>query len=396
MTKNLELFFEDLNNRGIIANFANLESFYQLKSEEKVVYLGIDCTAESLHIGHLFLLIQTIRFAEVGFKVLLILGGATSKIGDPSDKSKERPQLESDQLNNYFQSIKNQVSRIVFRSSISKITEDLDFSPLESFYSYNPQLLSDIYQVLGINKEEKNQEKWKKYLSYIWPLDENKYQILNNEEWLGNLRLLDFNRFGRNITINYLLSKETIKQRIENPAAGLSYLAFSYSLLQAYDFYYLHKKYNCRGQLGGSDQWGNLTTGLELIRKTYLEEKDQNNANTNELSVNGPDWKDEEKNKSFAFTFNLLTDKEGKKISKSEGKKTLWLGGEKKEFYDFWRNLSDEQAKVYIKQFSFLKESQIEELEKLNNPPKLRIFQWILLELIWFLNYGEIKNLKDL
>jgi tyrosyl-tRNA synthetase len=159
MTKSLELFFQDLNERGIIANSANLESFYQLKSEEKVVYLGIDCTAESLHIGHLFLLIQTIRFAEVGFKVLLILGGATSKIGDPSDKLKERPQLEKNDLNNYFQAIKNQISRIVFRPSVSEITKDLDFLPLESFYSDNPELLSNIYQVLGISKESKNQKK---------------------------------------------------------------------------------------------------------------------------------------------------------------------------------------------------------------------------------------------
>jgi tyrosyl-tRNA synthetase len=159
MTKNLELFFEDLNKRGIIANSANLESFYQLKSEEKVVYLGIDCTAESLHIGHLFLLIQTIRFAEAGFKILLILGGATSKIGDPSDKLKERPQLESDQLNNYFQAIKNQVSRIVVRSPVSEIVKEVDFSPLENFYSDNPELLSDIYKVLGISEESKNQEK---------------------------------------------------------------------------------------------------------------------------------------------------------------------------------------------------------------------------------------------
>jgi tyrosyl-tRNA synthetase len=379
MTKNLELFFQDLNKRGIIANSANLESFYQLKSEEKVVYLGIDCTAESLHIGHLFLLIQTIRFAEAGFKVLLILGGATSKIGDPSDKLKERPQLGTSDLNNYFQAIKNQISRIVFRPSVSEITKDLDFLPLESFYSDNPELLSNIYQILGISKESKNQEKWEKYLSYIWPLNENKYQILNNEEWLGNLRLLDFNKIGQNITINYLLSKETIKQRVENPNSGLSYLAFSYSLLQAYDFYYLFENYNCRGQLGGSDQWGNLTTGLKLISNFYPEEENQT----------------EKKNKSFAFTFNLLTDKEGKKISKSEGKKTLWLGGEKKDFYDFWRNLSDEQAKVYIRQFTFLQEEQIEELERLNNPPKLRIFQRILLELIWALNYGDVKNLKD-
>ena len=176
---------------------------------------------------------------------------------------------------------------------------------------------------------------------------------------------LHFNKIGQNISVNYLLSKETIKQRVENPKASLSFLAFSYSLLQAYDFYYLYENYNCHGQLGGSDQWGNLTTGLKLIHGFYPE------------------------NKTFVLTWNLLVDKDGKKLSKSEGGKKLLLNGEQRDFYDFFRNMPDEQAKIYIKQFTFLEEEQVNELLKLNNPPKLRILQLILYELIHWLNYGE-------
>ena len=150
-------------------------------------------------------------------------------------------------------------------------------------------------------------------------------------------------------------------------------MAFSYSLLQAYDFYYLYENYNCRGQLGGSDQWGNLTTGLELTKKLYPEKEV----------------------KTFAFTFSLLTDKGGKKFSKSEsGKNTLRLNSDEKDFYDFFRNLPDELAQLFIKQFTFLEEKQIQALLKLNNPPKLRIFQRILYELIYWLNYREVNFVK--
>ncbi|CAJ0638415.1 6901_t:CDS:2 [Entrophospora sp. SA101] len=269
------------NKREVIVNAANLENFYQLEPQQKVIYLGIDCTGERLHIGHLFSLIQTIRFAKEGFTVLLVLGGATSKIGDPSDKLQERPQLATEKLNQYYQAIKDQVTQIVIRPPIAETKKELDFAPLELFYADNPQLL-----------------------------------------------------MGRNISINYLLAKETIKQRV-NSETGLSFLAFNYSLLQAYDFYYLYQNYNCHGQLGGSDQWGNLTTGLKLIRGFYPT------------------------NKTFAFNFPLLTDKDGKKFSKN--------------FYDFFRNMPDEQAKTYLKQFTFLTEEQIAELVKLNDPPKLRI-----------------------
>ncbi|CAG8789755.1 33029_t:CDS:2 [Gigaspora margarita] len=149
-------FFVDLKNRGITAGLANEENFCQLRPEEKVIYLGIDCTAESLHIGHLFLLFQTIRFARAGFRVLLVLGGATSKIGDPSDKLQERPQLSSKKLVEYEQAIKSQLERIFFEPL--KLT-GLNFAPLETFYADQPELLEKIYQVLEIPLIGKNVEK---------------------------------------------------------------------------------------------------------------------------------------------------------------------------------------------------------------------------------------------
>src|SRR3954466_7992431 len=155
MDSNLADFFQDLQKRGLIANYANLENFYKLKPEEKVIYLGIDCTAESLHIGHLFLLIQTIRFAKEDFQILLVLGGATSKIGDPSDKLKERTQLETKKLEDYQKKIKKQLNRILIEP---RKIEKPEFAPLELFYGDNLELLSNIYQALAISKEDSKEK----------------------------------------------------------------------------------------------------------------------------------------------------------------------------------------------------------------------------------------------
>ena len=155
MSTKLQNFFQDLQQRGIIANYANLENFYQLKPEERVVYLGVDCTAESLHIGHLFLYFQTIRFAKEGFTVLLVLGGGTSKIGDPSDKDKERPLLNVTQIESYQTKIKSQLERILVKP---KRVNPVNFSPLEQFYSNNPELLSNIYRILKINSGDKKEK----------------------------------------------------------------------------------------------------------------------------------------------------------------------------------------------------------------------------------------------
>jgi len=155
MSASLKTFFQDLQQRGIIAGYANLDNFYLLKPEQKVIYLGIDCTGERLHIGHLFLYFQTVRFAKEGFKILLVLGGATSKIGDPSDKDKERPLLEEKQIENYQAKIKSQLERILIKP---KKIEKTDVSPLEKFYSDNPELLDNIYQILKINSKDKKEK----------------------------------------------------------------------------------------------------------------------------------------------------------------------------------------------------------------------------------------------
>lgn len=155
MSVNLQDFFQDLQKREIVANYANLENFYQLKPAEKVIYLGIDCTAENLHIGHLFLYFQTVRFAEIGFTVLLVLGGATSKIGDPSDKDKERPLLAEKDIENYQAKIKFQLEKILVKP---KKIEKVVFSPLEQFYSDNTELLKEIYQKLNINWDDKKEK----------------------------------------------------------------------------------------------------------------------------------------------------------------------------------------------------------------------------------------------
>jgi tyrosyl-tRNA synthetase len=153
MDNNLISLFNDLKSRGVISNFANAESFFSLKENKKTIYLGIDCTADSLHIGHLFPLIQTVRFAKEGFKVLIILGEATSKIGDPSDKLKERPQLDETEIKNYSTRIREQLQSLLIKEPCEKFIDEIDFLPLERFYSKN--LLKQIYSVLGIKEEDK-------------------------------------------------------------------------------------------------------------------------------------------------------------------------------------------------------------------------------------------------
>ena len=157
MSVDLQTFFQDLQKRGIVANSANLKkNFYQLNPEEKIVYLGVDCTAESLHIGHLFLYFQTVRFAHTGFKIILVLGGATSKIGDPSDKLKERPQLEIKDIKKYQTQIMTQLERILIKP---KKFPTADFAPLELFYANHPKLLNDIYRILKVNSSESPEKK---------------------------------------------------------------------------------------------------------------------------------------------------------------------------------------------------------------------------------------------
>jgi tyrosyl-tRNA synthetase len=371
--KKLELIINDFKDRGVFSNCANPDNFVSLEDNQKSAYLGIDCTADSLHIGHLLPIMQAVRLAKNNFKIFILLGGATSKIGDPSDKLKERPILQQKIIEENQEKLEKQLLRIFGRNE--EKTLSLKNFPLEHFFINNSNVLKSVYEILNLNhlnNQNEGNKIWENYISYIWPkeVSKNNFKIVDNKDWLNELTFVDFiDKYGRNITINYLLSKETIKQRISSEN-GLSFSAFTYSLLQAYDFFYLYKNHGCHGQIGASDQWGNITTGLKMIKSF------------------------DNKNKCFALAFNLILDENGKKISKSEvGKNLIWLDKEKTDFVDlfnYFNNMSDEKSIDYIKKFTFITEFQMNELLKLNNPKSMRILQRILTELFFFLIHGVL------
>lgn len=376
--KELKLIIDDLKERGTFSNCANIENFLNLNENEKLAYLGIDCTADSLHIGHLLPIMQAVRLAKSNFKIFLLLGGATSRIGDPSDKLKERPIIENEVLFENQKKMEIQLKGIFSRNT-NKIFNFKNM-PLECFFQNNQNLIHSIYEILGLERDNnKKDENWERYVSNIWAeeVKEKSFEIIDNRNWLDNLTFIEFvEKCGRNITINYLLSKETIKQRI-NSKNGISFSAFSYSLLQAYDFFYLYKNYSCYGQIGSSDQWGNFTTGLKMIKGFNNE------------------------NKCFALSFNLILDDNGKKISKSDkGKSIIWLNKKKtsyKDLFNYFSNMSDQKAIEFVKKFTFITKYQIEKLIKVNEPKSLRVLQRILIELFFFLIHGKegIKWIED-
>lgn len=271
----------------------------KLGSGMTVGYLGIDPTADSLHIGHLVGVMLLTHLQRCGHRPIAVLGGATGMIGDPSFKSEERKLLTLEQIRHNQECIKAQLSKF------------MDFS-------------SD---------------------------KENGALILNNYDWTSGWSFIDFIRqIGKHITVNYMMSKESVKKRIES---GISFTEFSYQLLQAYDFKYLYDNYGCTLQMGGSDQWGNITTGTELIRRTSQGE-------------------------AFALTCPLITKADGKKFGKTE-KGNVWLDAEKTSpyaFYQFWLNTSDEDAKRFIRIFTLLSREEVESLEKEHDlAPEQRLIQ---------------------
>ncbi len=271
----------------------------KLGSGMTVGYLGIDPTADSLHIGHLVGVMLLTHLQRCGHRPIAVLGGATGMIGDPSFKSEERKLLTLEQIRHNQECIKAQLSKF------------MDFS-------------SD---------------------------KENGALILNNYDWTSGWSFIDFIRqIGKHITVNYMMNKESVKKRIES---GISFTEFSYQLLQAYDFKYLYDNYGCTLQMGGSDQWGNITTGTELIRRTSQGE-------------------------AFALTCPLITKADGKKFGKTE-KGNVWLDAEKTSpyaFYQFWLNTSDEDAKKFIRIFTLLSREEVESLEKEHDlAPEQRLIQ---------------------
>ena len=274
-----------------------------LEKEMVTAYLGIDPTADSLHIGHLCGVMMLRHFQRCGHKPLALVGGATGMIGDPSGKSQERNLLDEETLRHNQECIKKQLGKF------------LDFE-------------SDA---------------------------PNKAELVNNYDWMKDFSFLDFARtVGKHITVNYMMAKDSVQKRLNGEARdGLSFTEFTYQLLQGYDFLHLYETKNCKLQLGGSDQWGNITTGAELIRRT-----------------NGGEV--------YALTCPLITKADGGKFGKTESG-NIWLDPRYTspyKFYQFWLNVSDEDAKKYIKIFTSLPKEEIEALiAEQEAAPHLRVLQ---------------------
>ena len=279
-------FVQELQWRGLLHDIMpETESFLLEKSTKG--YIGFDPTADSLHIGSLVQIIILMHFQKYGHAPIILVGGATGMIGDPSGKSDERNLLDQTTLEKNCSGIQSQLERF------------LDFN----FSLPNPAIL------------------------------------VNNYDWMKSYNLIDFSReVGKHITVNYMMAKESVKKRLSSEAkVGMSFTEFTYQLVQGYDFLHLYRNLDCRLQMGGSDQWGNITTGTELIRR-------------------------KEGGKAYAITCPLITKADGSKFGKTEGG-NVWLDKSRTspyKFYQFWLNTSDEDALSYIKIFTFLSKEEID------------------------------------
>lgn len=304
---------EELRWRGLIHDvMPGTEE--QLLKEATSAYIGFDPTSDSLHIGSLVPIILLMHLRKFGHRPIALVGGATGMIGDPSGKSNERNLLDEATLNHNVNGIKSVLSRF------------LDFDATDA----------------------------------TAPV------LVNNYDWMKDFSFIEFAReVGKRITVNYMMAKDSVKKRLsgEEGGEGMSFTEFTYQLIQGYDFYHLNKEYNCLLQMGGSDQWGNITTGTELVRRMNVD--------------------NEERAKAFAMTCPLITKADGSKFGKSEGG-NVWLDAEKTspyKFYQFWLNTTDVDAEKYIKIFTFLDQETVEKLiAEHNEAPHLRILQKKLAE----------------
>jgi tyrosyl-tRNA synthetase len=295
---------EDLESRGLLYQVTDREALEKALEEPIALYCGFDPTGDSLHIGHLVTIVTMRRFQLSGHTPIGLVGGGTGMIGDPSGRSTERNLNELEIVQEWSEKIKKQLMK------------SLDFND-----------------------------------------EDNSAKIMNNYEWLGKLSMIEFLRdIGKHFPVNYMLSKESVTSRMEN---GISFTEFSYMILQAYDFLNLYEKANCRLQIGGSDQWGNITAGLELIRRNGHEKQ------------------------AFGITFPLITKSDGTKFGKTAGD-AIWLDPEKTtpyEFYQFWLNTEDRDVIRFIKYFTFLSKEEMDELEKeVETSPENRVAQRRLAE----------------
>ncbi|WP_185876793.1 tyrosine--tRNA ligase [Blattabacterium cuenoti] len=303
----------ELSWRGLIKNkVPNIEN--QLK-KPITMYIGFDPTSDSLHLGNLVPLIILIHFQKMGHKSLILIGGATGFIGDPSGKEDSRIFLSQKILKKNSDLIKNQILRLL-----------------------------------------------KTHLENV--------ELLNNLDWIKDISFLEFIRdIGKCFTVNYMISKETVKKRINDNKNGISFTEFSYSLIQGYDFLYLNQIKNCLLQIGGSDQWGNITTGIELIRKKTGK-------------------------KAYGLTFPLITKPNGKKFGKSEKGENIWLDKSKTspyKFYQFWMNISDLEIERYIKIYTFLSQERTNELisQHRKNPNKRLLQKKLAYEITKWIHGNE-------
>ncbi|HDZ3316027.1 TPA: tyrosine--tRNA ligase [Staphylococcus aureus] len=304
---------EDLKWRGLIYQQTDEQGIEDLLNKEQVtLYCGADPTADSLHIGHLLPFLTLRRFQEHGHRPIVLIGGGTGMIGDPSGKSEERVLQTEEQVDKNIEGISKQMHNI------------FEFG-------------TDHGAVL-----------------------------VNNRDWLGQISLISFLRdYGKHVGVNYMLGKDSIQSRLEH---GISYTEFTYTILQAIDFGHLNRELNCKIQVGGSDQWGNITSGIELMRRMYGQID------------------------AYGLTIPLVTKSDGKKFGKSESG-AVWLDAEKTspyEFYQFWINQSDEDVIKFLKYFTFLGKEEIDRLEQSKNEaPHLREAQKTLAEEVTKFIHGE-------
>jgi tyrosyl-tRNA synthetase len=305
-------FLEELRWRGMLHDVMP-GTDEQLKKEMTLGYVGFDPTADSLHIGNLVPIMLLVHFQRAGHKPIALVGGATGMVGDPSGKSNERNMLDLDTLNHNLACQKAQLQKF------------LDFD-----------------------------------------CGDNAAEIVNNYDWFKDISFLDFIRdVGKHITVNYMMAKDSVKKRLEGN--GMSFTEFTYQLVQGYDFYHLWKERNCLLQFGGSDQWGNIVTGTELVRRKGGGQ-------------------------AFACTATLITKSDGSKFGKSEGG-NVWIDPKKTspyKFYQYWLNASDEDAKKYIRIFTLKDQESIEVIEaEHDKAPEMRILQKALAEDITVRIHGE-------
>jgi len=295
-------FVEELRWRGMLHDMMPETEEYLLKNKT-TGYIGFDPTADSLHIGSLVPIILLMHFQQAGHNPIALVGGATGMVGDPSGKSEERNLLDEETLAKNVAGVKAQLARFLNFDSTT----------------------------------------------------ENAAQLVNNYDWMKEISLIEFVRdIGKHITVNYMMAKDSVKKRLDSDSqTGMSFTEFTYQLFQGYDFYHLYKEKDCKLQMGGSDQWGNITTGTELIRRKA-------------------------QGKAYALTCKLITKADGTKFGKTAGG-NIWLDANRTspyKYYQYWLNCSDEDAENYIKIFTFLNKETIETLiSEHKEAPHLRILQ---------------------